>query len=536
MSHLRDLEAAAGLWARGAQREALSALVTLWSQWKVIRLGDLIARLTVEASKGRAPVRPSGSRSAVEVWKEVEAARDPLDLPRLLEPIPKATTGVQRGRVEALVTWPAHPLLVRTALEWLSTHKVTVFTTELAAMMQQVEDPALSARLAEMGPNLTTAMRFVGRRQAKVIVALAETAASWREPPLSTAEAAALDAFDVSAKPPPPGDTASLFAKVYAAPGDDSLRALLADALVASGDPRGEFISMQLLRGDAAPSKAEKKLEAEWRDAWLGRLAPCFRKGVVFRRGFPAEGAYEKGGDPSWPEWSTFEALDLMPASGFITGGTGILVKAPLKALRKVTRIGRPVLDEEEGEPSIFELDDLPWHTVGLQCVEAFVDALPKLLTARRFPKVHTFHLDTPPGWYPPSDALLAPLLKLRWFTQVKHLEVALGPGALATALTAKVESLVLKDHAGLSRAEYRASEGRLALVVEAIAPRSLDLLVALVQALRDTKLAHVSLELPRCKREGSVVIASAYKKVDLAPLLTLLERLAPARLDLPEQ
>ncbi|MBM4784307.1 MAG: hypothetical protein GQE15_42110, partial [Archangiaceae bacterium] len=136
MSHLRDLEAAAGLWARGAQREALAALVTLWSQWKVIRLGDLIARLTVEASKGRAPVRPSGSRSAVEVWKEVEAARDPLDLPRLLEPIPKATTGVQRGRVEALVTWPAHPLLVRTALEWLSTHKVTVFTTELAAMMQ----------------------------------------------------------------------------------------------------------------------------------------------------------------------------------------------------------------------------------------------------------------------------------------------------------------------------------------------------------------------------------------------------------------
>lgn len=56
------------------------------------------------------------------------------------------------------------------------------------------------------------------------------------------------------------------------------------------------------------------------------------------------------------------------------------------------------------------------------------------------------------------------------------------------------------------------------------------------MQALRDTKLAHVSLELPRCKREGSVVIASAYKKVDLAPLLTLLERLAPARLDLPEQ
>lgn len=535
MSHLRDLEAANGLWTRGEHREALATLLRLWSRWKVARLGDLIARLTVEASKGRAPIRPSGSRSAVEVWRAVEAARDVLDLPRLLEPIPKATTGVQRGRVEALVTWPEHPLLVRTALDWLSTHKVTVFTTELSAMLERVEDPALSARIIAMGPNLTTAMRYVGRRQAKVIVELAAKAASWREPKVSPAEATALDAFGAATKPAPVHDTAALFAKVYAAPEDDALRALLADALVAAADPRGEFISMQLLRGDAAPSKAEKKLEAEWRDAWLGRLAPCFRKGVVFRRGFPAEGAYEKGGDPSWPEWATFEALDLMPASGFMTGGVGILVQAPLKALRQVTRIGRPVLDEADGEPTIFSLDGVPWHTLGLQCVEAFVEALPKLLTAKRFPKVHTFHLDTPPGWHQPSDALLAPLLKLPWFAQVKRLEAAVGPQGLGIALTAKVDTLVLKDHVGLSRAEYRAMEGRLALSIESIAPRSLDLLVSLLQTLQGRELAHVSLELPRCKRDGSLLVASPYKKVDLAPVLKLLERLSPARLDLPE-
>lgn len=533
MSQVHDLEAAAGLWTRGAQREALDALVSLWTRWKVIRLGDLIARLTLEASKGRAPIRPSGSRSAVEVWNEVEAARDALDLPRLLEPIPKATTAVQRERVEALVAWPAHPLLVRTALEWLSTYKVTVFTPELSSMIERVADSALSARLAEMGPNLTKAMKFVGRRQAKVIVELAATAASWREPSVSTAEAAALEAF--GGVPTPPGDVDALFAKVYAAPEEDALRALLADALVAAGDPRGEFISMQLLRGEAAPSKAEKKLEAEWRDAWLGRLAPCFRKGVGFRRGFPSDGAYEKGGDPSWPEWATFEALDLMPASGFITGGAPLLVKAPLKALRKVTRLGRPVLDEVGAEPNIFALDDVPWHTVGFQCVESFVEALPELLTARRFPKVHTFHLDTPPGWHRPSDALLEPLLKLPWFTQVKHLETALGPAAIPTALTAKVESLVLKDHFGLARAEYRAGEGRLALSIESIAPRSLELFLALLQVLPASALGHVSLEVPRCKRQGSVLVASAYKKVDLAPLLTRLKGLAPTRLDLPE-
>ena len=38
----------------------------------------------------------------------------------------------------------------------------------------------------------------------------------------------------------------SLFAAVYARPADDGARQVLADALQELGDPRGEFISLQL--------------------------------------------------------------------------------------------------------------------------------------------------------------------------------------------------------------------------------------------------------------------------------------------------
>lgn len=62
----------------------------------------------------------------------------------------------------------------------------------------------------------------------------------------------------------------------------------------------------------------------------------------------------------------------------------------------------------------------------------------------------------------------------------------------------------------------------------------SLDLLLALLQVLPGNALRHVSLEVPRCTWQGSVLVASPHKRVDLAPLLDRLKQLAPARLDMP--
>lgn len=540
MSRSAQLEAARCAWEQGAHRDALSSLVALWREWKVGRLGDVIVGLTQRASMGRAPIRPAASKSAVEVWREVEAARDELDWPRLLEPMPTATSGVQATRMQQLVEWPPHPLPVRAIVSYWEQRerRLVVVTEALIRVVEQSEDGALSARLAALAPNLTVAMKSVARRHARALRELAVTAAAWVEPTPDASEDAALKVLEAllhgSGRPVAADDTEAIFAKVYAEPADDAVRALLADALVAKGDPRGEFISMQLLRGDQAPTKAEKKLQAEWSDTWLGCLKPCFRKGVVFRRGFPAEGAYEKGGEPSWPQWATFEALDFFPASGFVGGGAAILTRARLPVLTKVTRLGPPVLESWRDEPTVFALNEVPWTTLGLLSSPRFLPVIGELLTTKRFPLVRALHFDVPAGWDRPSDEVVVAALRLPFVSQLRHLELAVGPAGVRAALATKVETLVLRDERELAHASWRPAEGRLELVIDSVAPRSLELFGPVLDSLPVSALKTVTLSTPRASRDGTMISSSPYKRCDLAPLLARLEALKGPTVELP--
>jgi uncharacterized protein (TIGR02996 family) len=110
---------------------------------------------------------------------------------------------------------------------------------------------------------------------------------------------------------------AELYAAVYAAPADDAPRSVLADALQEAGDPRGEFIALQLA-GQGTPREAA--LLRKHRKVWLGALAPAIRReGMrdgagkpVFRRGFLAAATVDDDGR-GWagrsPEWATVEEL-----------------------------------------------------------------------------------------------------------------------------------------------------------------------------------------------------------------------------------
>src|SRR5262245_61633996 len=75
----------------------------------------------------------------------------------------------------------------------------------------------------------------------------------------------------------------TLLAQVYAEPGSDDPRIVLADRLMADGDPRGEMIAKQLAGDDAG---AEPMIQQHGAD-WLGSLRP-FANRAQFRRGFPA--------------------------------------------------------------------------------------------------------------------------------------------------------------------------------------------------------------------------------------------------------
>ncbi len=528
--HTNDLNEAIRAWERGDVSAALGALVELWRAVKWPALGDAIAALTIEAAKQRAPVRPTGRQSGAEVWRAIEAKQDPLDLPRLLEPIPKATTGLQNERVTAMERWPTHPLITRTIVGWWERYFVTIHVAQLSEVLARSEDPAVSARLATLAPNGRKAAKFVGRHNAPKLVEVAAKSAEWSATGCSDDEAALVTRLATLAAPAvaPVDEFGASLAKVYERPDDDAVRALVADALVARGDPRGEFISLQLMRGDGAPSKRERQLEEAWGDTWLGRLVPCLRKGTRFRRGFPAEAAYEKSGDPSWPEWATFEALDLFPASGFMGGGAPLLVKGRLPLLRKVVGIGRSVLDTSEGV-NVFSLGAVPWTTLGVQGVQAFVEAAPRLFTEERFPSVVDFEVGPIPGWAEPSDQLIARVMQLPWFRRVQRLDVCAGPTGVTAALLANVERVTVRDRQELSVASWERSTGRLTLSIKRLGPRSIELLLLVLRHLPESSVREVTFTLPRCKRVGTELTAGR-QRIDVKPVLTQLERLKDAK------
>jgi len=77
-----------------------------------------------------------------------------------------------------------------------------------------------------------------------------------------------------------------LLAAIHANPGDDALRAVYADWLVERGDPRGEFINLQLRR-TGKPSARERELVTLHGKQWLGPLAQAvLKEGQRWERGF----------------------------------------------------------------------------------------------------------------------------------------------------------------------------------------------------------------------------------------------------------
>ncbi len=82
--------------------------------------------------------------------------------------------------------------------------------------------------------------------------------------------------------------TADLVAAIYADPDDDAPRHVLADYLSDRGDPRGEFISLQLARGrNDVRIARELELQQAHAAAWLGAIAAVVDvRRSRFERGF----------------------------------------------------------------------------------------------------------------------------------------------------------------------------------------------------------------------------------------------------------
>lgn len=115
-------------------------------------------------------------------------------------------------------------------------------------------------------------------------------------------------------------DVDSLFSAVWSDPRNDAPRAVLADVLSGQGDPRGEFITLQLSHargeGTVATRKRERELLAKHQASWVGPIAPSIESThVTFERGFVAECRLrmvkEAKAPVRHPAWSTVERFSM---------------------------------------------------------------------------------------------------------------------------------------------------------------------------------------------------------------------------------
>jgi uncharacterized protein (TIGR02996 family) len=149
-------------------------------------------------------------------------------------------------------------------------------------------------------------------------------------------------------------DLAALLSAIYERPDDDALRSVYADALQDAGDPRGEFIALQL---KGVSNGRTKQLASRWAQVWLGELAPIvitsdWKRGFadavvvdIFKKDLLARLANRR-------EWTTIRTIEL---GGTPTSGVRMLgphQKAAIRALVKspgaAGRRFRPSLAEVE--------------------------------------------------------------------------------------------------------------------------------------------------------------------------------------------
>lgn len=285
---------------------AVGALQSALASWRETRrkdLGEFISRYPA----GAAFKPPRGSEAALVAWTEgwtrgTNAVRSALAL-ALPTLFPELTHRYAKGLMRFLQEQPGDPRLGDALAPLASAHRDRpAVQKEWRLAFVHHADQRHVRQLEELVPRAT-------RAEAK---AVSELIARLRATP--AADAATTSAlrklrFGAEQVEVPVAD--DLFAAVYAAPKDLSLRAVLADALVEAGDLRGPFIAEQLAGSTRAPRSSELLA------ALLGPLEAALEPGSVeFRAGFPVSGALRsKLSTPHQQtllrrrEWSTFETL-----------------------------------------------------------------------------------------------------------------------------------------------------------------------------------------------------------------------------------
>ncbi len=290
--------------------------------WRETRAPELARSYSVLLDELRGPAlagRDAVERAASWRARAIKNPGDPLELPVLLAE-PWMADADELERLRLLEAWSPDPLLAEVLARRLripASPPAIAGTNELLRrtieLLDAQRDPRQLSILDWLRAEPVPAdIRGQIRRAHAHLVELRPT-------PLSAPqrEAAAKLARRAEPRRAYRTNSSELLAAVFAAPDDDEPRLVYADWLATHGDPRGEFISLQVerARSGAAISTRELELLDRHGPEWAGSLHGVLgASGRVFERGFLAAGSVEVGPQAGevaeLPDWSTLRSLD----------------------------------------------------------------------------------------------------------------------------------------------------------------------------------------------------------------------------------
>lgn len=316
---------------------ALRLLLDVWRAKKHPRIASLIDRVSDHLRDARGPLKAKSVKERTEKWIALAKKKDPADVGTLLATPWPGTWKDAMPLLEPLSKFPADPRIAVALARIVEDGPFDTWTSyRFYQPLLRIVAKALDLRtLPILEVDLTRERSSYWRRSTRTevtkTIALLKNAYPKGEPPaLTKAEEAALAmteslfAGEMSAEKDRERGESDFLKAIYEDPKDDAARTVYADWLTEKGDPRGEFISLQLARHEgrstAESRKKELTLLRKHGKAWVGELDRMLDKEHrVFRRGFFAEGgltfcASEDEPLPkelSHPAWATAERLSL---------------------------------------------------------------------------------------------------------------------------------------------------------------------------------------------------------------------------------
>ena len=289
--------------------QAGSALVHAIAAWRKLRapaLAELVDKIAKVVDAGMGEI-DGGKKEVQDKWLDIATQRRAIDLGRLLAILDETSLPNIRKRFELLGAFAPDPRLALRMLpippnysyEAGPCFKMAFDIAESSGdpRVRELLNELLAKTLVKKKGDSTGWVEYIekhARRAKKVRDALPESVAVPAAVKARLAECMAackkLSAADEasliaqSAKKNVDTELDTLLAAVLAHPDDDHTRSVYADALQERGDPRGEFIALQLAKTD---EKRQRKLLDEHGRDWIAPLDAAIKPDSIrFARGF----------------------------------------------------------------------------------------------------------------------------------------------------------------------------------------------------------------------------------------------------------